>query len=262
MCRLRAYMEVLASQSHCMFIVPEIFRTRGLIALQSTRQGGVSKAPFKSLNLGLLATDREEAVRENRALLCKAIGISPGQLVLGRQVHGDRILTVHQPLQTDGYDAYITNKPGVFLAVFVADCTPVLIYDPVQKACAAIHAGWKGTVSRIVVKTLNRMHLEFGTKAADCLAFIGACISFEAFEVGADVADHFSRDEKRYGPDIHKFFVDLKAANRHQLLNAGLSAENIETSGYCTVRDNGLFFSHRKEKGTTGRMMAVIGIKT
>lgn len=244
-----------------MLIEPQIFSGHPVVAAQSNRLDGVSKAPFDSLNLGLSVHDDEQDVSGNRALFCGALGISTSQLAMSRQIHGDRILRVSGPLQAEGYDALVTNTPGVVVSVFVADCTPVLLYDPVHKACAAVHAGWRGTAAGIVAKTMATLHNEFGTFAADCLAYIGACIGAEAFEVGADVAGHFADDEKRYDPLKGKFFVDLKAANRHQLLDAGLPAGNIEVSPYCTVLNNDLFFSHRLEKGITGRMMAVIGLQ-
>lgn len=244
-----------------MLITPHIFSGLSLVAAQSTRRGGLSKAPFESLNLGLSVGDDPQQVLQNRALFCEALGIGPGQLALSKQVHGSEVLVARGPQQAEGFDAIITNTPGVFAAVSVADCTPVLICDPVNKACAAIHAGWRGTVAQITLKTLLKMKKEFGTHPADCLAFIGACISFDAFEVNADVAGHFAETEKHYDAASGKFHADLKGANRRQLLEAGLASHHIEVSPLCTVLNNDLFFSHRREKGLTGRMMAVIGMK-
>lgn len=243
------------------FIKPRIFENFPLAAAQSTRQGGVSRAPYESLNLGLSVGDEPQQVLQNRALFCGALGISTGQLATSRQVHGSEVLIAREPLQAEGFDAIVTNTPGVVAAVSIADCTPVLIFDPVNRACAAIHAGWRGTVAGITAKTLHTMEEEFGSRPANCLAFIGACISFDAFEVNADVADHFEATEKRYDALKDKYHVDLKSANRRQLLEAGLPESQVETSPYCTVLNNELFFSHRQEKGLTGRMMAVIGMK-
>jgi YfiH family protein len=168
---------------------------------------------------------------------------------------------VNGPVSTEGYDGLITNRSQVFLAVSIADCTPILIHDEKNNAVAAIHAGWRGTAGKIVSNALHLMHEHFGTEGADCKAFIGACISYSNFEVGAEVAEHFTNDVKQYDSNRKKWFVDLKAANTNLLLAAGLKPENIEISHYCTVEHNPLFFSHRKEHGTTGRMMAVIGLK-
>lgn len=158
-------------------------------------------------------------------------------------------------------DAVITNKPNVFACVSIADCTPVLIYDTKNKAVAAIHAGWRGTAAYIVTETLKAMQDNYGTKGEDCLAFIGACIGEKNFEVGEEVAIQFKAEVKRYDAEKKKYFIDLKKENKNQLLQFGLKESNIEVSSYCTIENNDKFFSYRKEKGVTGRMLAVIGIK-
>lgn len=240
-------------------ITPSIFEPHRIVAAQSTRHGGLSAKPFDSLNLGLSVGDDPATVEQNRKLVCQHLGIDVGQLAFSRQVHGAEVLRADAPQQAEGYDAVVTATPGVFAVVSVADCTPVLIYDPVRGVSAAIHAGWKGTVARIVCKTLERMHSWYGTNPSDCVAWIGACIGPDAFEVDADVADHFPDTEKRFDPTKEKFYVDLKTANKHQLLAMGLPAQHIEVSSYCTIRNNDLFFSHRAGKGQTGRMWAIIG---
>ncbi|MCX6295223.1 MAG: polyphenol oxidase family protein [Bacteroidetes bacterium] len=149
----------------------------------------------------------------------------------------------------------------MFLAVSVADCTPILIHDTKNNAVAAIHAGWKGTVGKIVLNTLQLMGEQYGTEGKYCKAFIGACISYENFEVGDEVATYFELSQKRFDKQKQKWFVDLKKANMKQLLDFGVMEKNIEISDFCTVKNNNTFFSHRKEKGVTGRMMAVIGMK-
>lgn len=245
-----------------MFVTPNIFKGHPVIAAQSTRQGGFSEPPFNHLNLSFLVNDDENSVLKNRQVFCEALKISPQQLAYGKQTHEDRVWHATEPVQTEGYDAFITQTPNVTVAVSVADCTPILVYDAKNKACAAIHAGWKGTVAQIVSKTLEQMHDTFGTEGKDCLAFIGACISSEAFEVGEDVAQRFDRDHQQRKEGTDQFLVDLKAANFRQLENFGIPASQIEVSEYCTVKHNHLFFSHRYEKGQTGRMMAVIGLST
>jgi len=176
-------------------------------------------------------------------------------------VHGNKVLVADKPVKGEGCDAVITNKPNVFACVSIADCTPVLIYDEKSKAVAAIHAGWRGTASKIVTETLKAMQTNYGTKGEDCLAFIGACIGEKNFEVGEEVASQFDNDVKRFDEVKQKYFVDLKKENKKQLLQFGLKDKNIEVSNYCTIADNDKFFSYRKEKGVTGRMLAVIGIK-
>jgi purine-nucleoside/S-methyl-5'-thioadenosine phosphorylase / adenosine deaminase len=242
-------------------IRPQIFDPAVIIAAQSDRHGGVSPAPFNSMNLGLSVKDDEKNVIKNRELFFGELGIQLSQLAIVHQVHGNNVLVVTEPGRKEGYDAQITNVPGLFLVVSTADCTPVLIHDTKNNAVAAIHAGWKGTVAKIVSNTLQLMKETYGTEGKDCKAFIGACISYDNFEVGAEVAEHFDTSLKRYDEQKQKWFVNLKAANKKQLSEHGVSTDNIEISDLCTVGNNNTFFSHRKEKGVTGRMMAVIGVR-
>jgi YfiH family protein len=239
---------------------PAIFqKIQGLIAAESTRHGGVSPFPYHSLNIGYYTDDDQRNIRENRDRLFGSLGISESQVASSHQVHGDQILLAEAPGRYEGYDALITNRPGVFVAVTIADCTPILICDPVSRAVAAIHAGWKGTVARIVEKTLETMSRHFGTAPRDCLAYVGACIDECSYEVGEEVGKQFDAPFARFDQASGKYFVDLKAANAAQLEGAGFSRENIEISPFSTVLHNEDYFSHRKEKGVTGRMTAVIG---
>lgn len=242
-----------------MILTPNILKGNNIIAAQSTRLGGVSVAPYNSLNLGLSVKDDENNVLKNRELFFNELGINLSQLAISHQVHGSEVLLVTEPGRKEGFDAQITNQKNVFLVVSIADCTPILIYDTKNEAVAAIHAGWRGTAANIVSKTLQKMQEHFGTKGENCKAFIGACIGYENFEVGEEVAINFADSLKRFDPQKQKWFVDLKKANSEQLKAFGLLPENIEISNYCTIENNDLFFSHRKEKGVTGRMMAVIG---
>ncbi|MCW3103611.1 MAG: peptidoglycan editing factor PgeF [Bacteroidetes bacterium] len=244
-----------------MFIIPQLFDPEKVIAAQSTRHGGVSPAPFHSLNLGMSVKDAETNVLKNRELFFGALHIPQAQVTKSHQVHGNDVLLVNTPVTTEGYDGLISNTRGVFLAVSIADCTPILIHDEKNNAVAALHAGWRGTAGKIVSNAMRMMQEHFGTSGKDCKAFIGACISYANFEVGPEVAEHFDADVKRFDSRKQKWFVDLKAANQRLLTDAGIPPENIEISSHCTVADNELFFSHRAGQGNTGRMMAVIGIK-
>jgi YfiH family protein len=239
---------------------PKIFSGYGnVIAAESTRHGGVSEAPYHSLNLGGATGDSPEKVMENNHRFFGALGVPFEHVAKSHQVHGAGILNVIQAGRFDGYDALITNQPEIQLAVTIADCTPILIYDPVSKAAAAIHAGWRGTVQQIVSKTIVQMQQHFGSAPANCLAYIGTCIDQCSFEVGQDVADHFNSSHKMWDAQKQKFFIDLKQANKDQLFNAGLSAEKIEVSTFSTVIHNDDYFSYRHENGLTGRMLATIG---
>lgn len=246
-----------------MLIEPSIFKQfSNISAGQSKRHGGVSAEPFLSLNLGKSVGDNLENVEQNRAIFFGQLGFQKDNAVFSHQVHGCEVLVVKEAGNFTGFDAQITNVAGICLAVSIADCTPILIFDSKNKAVAAIHAGWKGTVSEIVSKTLLEMETQFGTKGENCFAFIGANISQPNFEVGSDVADNFHQKFKYFDEAKNKYFVDLKAANKAQLTNFGVPEIQIEVSDLCTVANNDLFFSHRKEKGITGRGLAAIGIKS
>jgi YfiH family protein len=169
-------------------------------------------------------------------------------------VHGSEIWRTDAPGYEQGFDAIVSATPGIFAGVGIADCCPILLADPFCQVAAAIHAGWKGTVAQIVHKTASAMIAE-GSNPTDILAYIGPCISVENFEVGDEVAEQFEQKEKR-GDRWH---VDLKATNAAQLRDVGIN--QIEISAYCTVANNDVFFSHRSEKGITGRMLAVIGFQ-
>lgn len=232
-----------------------------LTVAESTRLGGVGQAPFKSLNLGLYTKDDDTVVKTNRALFCEALGWSSDQLAGAHQVHGAEVLRVHGPGQREGYDALITNKKGVLLSVTVADCTPVLIYDPVKRAVGAAHAGWRGTVAGIAGKTLRYMRDAYGTRPENCWAYVGTCIGLEDFEVDEDVARHFAVKYCHWNAERQKYLIDLKAANADVLRQLGVQEDQLEISPFSTVKNVDRYFSHRAEHGKTGRMLAVIGVK-
>ncbi len=261
----------------------------------STRQGGSSRAYGKgSLNLGFTVHDERAAVVKNRATLVSAItkgDVVRWQLATLRQVHSDLIHRVSQasehPLAGDGL---ITNAPGLLLAVLTADCLPVIVVDPKHRAVGVFHAGWRGTVKRIVEKGVGEMRKHFGSDPAQLRAAIGPGIRNCCYQVGPEVKDIFQAQfayrselfrETKERNEIHerypllfltarapghselpkKIFLDLAEANRRQLLDAGVPAKNISDLGMCTSCKPELFFSHRAEKGKTGRMMAVVGIR-
>lgn len=245
-----------------LFIVPSAFAPfPDLIAVESTRHGGISPAPFASLNLGINTSDDSANVEENRRRFFGAIGANNFQFAFAHQVHGTEILYTTQAGRFDGYDALITNQPGLLIGVTVADCVPILIYDHTNKAVAAIHAGWRGTVGGIVAKTLTTMQHRFGTTAKQCYAYVGTCIDQDSFEVGPEVADQFASAFKRDDLLTGKSCVDLKAANRQPLIDFGIPPAQISVSPFSTVLTNEDYFSHRAERGQTGRMLAVIGTR-
>ena len=230
-----------------------------LLAVETTRHGGVSTAPYDSLNLGINTNDLPQNVTENYQLIFEKLGIEQAQVATALQVHGETILVATQGGRFDGYDAIISNTPNVFVGITVADCTPVLVYDSQNQAVAAIHAGWRGTVAQLVHKTLLAMRAHFGTQSQHCHAYVGTCIDACDFEVGAEVAGQFLSDFKIFNPAQQRYYVNLKAANAAQLRAFGVPENQIEISEFSTTHHNQDYFSYRRENGQTGRMLALLG---
>ncbi|MCB9288771.1 MAG: peptidoglycan editing factor PgeF [Lewinellaceae bacterium] len=252
-----------ANPKPALFRRPAIFHAfPGLIAAESTRHGGVSPPPYASLNLGWNTDDQPENTAENRRRFLAAAGIPQGRLATSHQVHGREVLLAREPGHYEGYDALITNQKGIFVAVGTADCTPILIYDLAREAVAAIHAGWRGTVQEVAKAALQAMQREFGTQPEACHAYIGTSIDQDNYEVDEHVAQHFAPGHKREDTGRGKWFVSLKGENKAQLLAMGVPEGQVEVSPYSTWAHNEDYFSHRKENGTTGRMLAVIGLRT
>jgi len=242
-------------------IIPNIFKPfHNIIALQTTRYGGNSIGDYFSLNLGKNTNDDPQVVQSNYDILKKEIGIS--DFALSHQIHGDQILEAEKLGIYSGFDAIITQKSNLFVGVTVADCCPILIYDQKNNVIAAIHAGWKGTILGIVLKTLQLSKNKYSTDPKDCYVYIGACISERNFEVGNDVADNFSPKYKIWDEKRNKFLVNLKEANTDQCREFGIPNHQIEISKLCTFEDDQLLFSHRKSGGFTGRMLCGIAIKS
>jgi polyphenol oxidase len=242
----------------------------------STRRGGVSPMPQDALNLAGFDDDEAENIYENRR---RFLNLFEGEWSLAScwQKHSadvrlvENIDDTRQPEKSLGEtvycDALTTSTPRILLGVKTADCVPVLVADARTGACAAIHAGWRGTLSSIVARTLERMAIEFGVKAADVSAAIGPAARGCCYEVGHEVIEAF---QEKF-PDSASLFnetrdghalVDLQRANREQLIAAGVAFQNIYTAPLCTMCRTDLFFSYRREKrtlGRTGRLMSVIG---
>ena len=266
----------------------------------STRQGGRSRAycaedAAGELNLGLTTADEQAIVRENRRLFVEALtGDGETPLVTLKQFHSNLVVRVGRedalrktPRKADGA---ITDEPGVLLAVQTADCLPVLVADRKRHVVAAFHAGWRGTVKRIVELGVGRMRTEFGSRPEDLTAAIGPGAGACCYAVGEEVLTEFE-SQFRYGRELFRevydsdpvrtkypmlfltqrapghspigpsLHVDLVEANRRQLLDAGLKPGAIKTTGGCTMCQRELFFSHRGQRGHAGRMMSGIGIR-
>ena len=245
-----------------LFKKPQIFAPyENLVALQTTRHGGVSPEPFASLNLGPNTFDTPENILRNREILCSHLGVAPSSLVTADQKHGTKVLHAVVGGHYSGYDAFVTGRQDVFLCILTADCFPVLLFDPENEVSGAAHAGWKGTAANVVGITIEAMKKKFGTSPSRCCAYIGTGISGSIYEVGQEVAACFGN--KYHKPSPHgRILLDLAAANLDQLLEAGIPRDCIEVSPFCTFRNNRDFFSYRKERGNTGRMISLIGVSS
>ena len=272
-----------------------------LVHAFSTRLGGVSRAyGGNTLNLGFTKHDSRAAVERNREIFFRELGVRNGrqswQLVALRQIHSDLIHRVdrvrvdrisEQPLAGDGL---ITDTPGLLLAVQTADCLPIIVADRKRQAVGVFHAGWRGTVKRIVEKGVGEMRKHFGSDPRDLVVAIGPGVGGCCYEVGEEVRIRFEaqfayagslfRGVKESDPVREKYpllfltarapghgewpvklFLDLAEANRRQLLDAGVLAKNIDAVGPCTACHTELLFSFRGEKGMTGRLMGAAGIR-
>lgn len=244
----------------------------GVVAFSTTRHGGVSKGDYGEFNINPYCGDDAEAVADNRAAFCATLGIDDDRLLLPHQVHGteNRVVsadfftlpTGERRIILDGADSIMTDIPGVCIGVSTADCIPVLLYDPVHRAGCAVHAGWRGTVKRIVLKSVAEMVAAYDTKPSDLLAIIGPGISLEHFEVGQEVYDEFEQasfDMSAITRKLNKWHIDLPECNRLQLLQAGVASQCIRMSGMiCTYAHSDEFFSARRLGVESGRIFTGI----
>jgi len=254
------------------FIQSDALTSCGFVHAYSTRLGGVSSFPAASLNMDY-KIDNGENIVENMRRFFTVLGVRDWPLFTPKQVHLNKVfvLSLGSTWNNDSIeaDAIVTNLTRVLLGVRTADCLPILVGDPVKKSVGIIHAGWRGTVSRVAEKAIEAMTRELGSDPANCVAAFGPCICEDCYEVKSDVVKKFA---EAFGPDNFMKWVDpgktaladLKGANRSQLLKMGLKPENVFVSPFCTVHQNDLFFSNRREgkidPAKVGRMLNVIGI--
>jgi len=238
----------------------------GLVHAVSTRHGGVSPAPFDTLNLGLSCGDAPENVAANRRRLAEAVGARPEQLATCFQVHGAQVVHVDdQPaevLRREHADILITNRPGRFLMLRFADCVPLLLVDPRRRALALAHAGWRGTAADVAVAAVRALSEQFGSAPRDLLAGVGPAIGPCCYEVGEEVAAHFAHRPGGVRRDGQRIMLDLWALNREALLAAGVPAAQIELSALCTRCHSRDFFSHRAAGGgPSGRFSLIASLQ-
>jgi YfiH family protein len=235
----------------------------------STRQGGISRAPYDSLNLGASVGDKPEVVANNFRLFCQALSITPEETVSCHLVHSARVLTIDRANRQrvmGQADGLITGEPGIYLAMRFGDCTPLIFFDPVRGAVGLTHAGWRGTLQNAAGATVTALERQLGCRPQDIIAVIGPAIGPCCYEVGPDVieaagnifSDPGSLFERRNCDGWHAHF-NMWEANRRQLAAAGV--KEIILSEVCTACQTDEFFSHRAEHGRTGRFGVIIGLR-
>ncbi|MBL7161776.1 MAG: peptidoglycan editing factor PgeF [Anaerolineales bacterium] len=247
----------------------DIFETSALTHAVFTRQGGLSPRPWDSLNMGASAMvlDDHDRVRNNRILAFNALGREPESMYDVWQVHSVDVVCAEKPRPRDvphiKADAILTDNPEVTLFMRFADCVPILLYDPVQRVVGVVHAGWQGTVRKILSVVVEAMVERYQSKPEDIQAGIGPSIAAHHYEVGVEVVEQvrqvFGEDAERLlpAPDGAVQF-DLWRANQLLLEQAGV--RDIQISGICTACHLDDWYSHRAEKGKTGRFGALIGL--
>lgn len=259
----------------------------GIRAGFTTRVGGVSTTPYASLNCGLHVGDLAEDVRSNRRRIAEQAGFAYEAWTCAEQVHGSRVHIVQATDKGKGRndredaiqdaDALVTNVPGIMLASFYADCVPLYFVHPASRTVALAHAGWKGTSLAIAAETIRVMHEQFACPPEAVHAAIGPSIGGCCYEIDREVAfrladaigaaDSLTRDGHSSGElgcalqvrTDGRYVADLKEINRQIMIKAGIQPTRIEISRYCTSCRTDMFFSHRREKGSTGRMASWIG---
>ena len=248
--------------------VPQLhyYKKGEVVMFSTTRHGGVSQGEYASFNINEYCGDAQEAIAANRKALCKELGIDEAHLVMPHQTHGVEVRQIAadfialpdniRRMILEGVDAVMTNESGICIGVSTADCIPILIYDKEHHAACAVHAGWRGTVARIVEKAVKAMALAYKTVPQDLQCVIGPGISFDAFEVGMEVYDQFRQAgfEMVSGFVRGKWHIDLKECNRQQLVALGVKQEAITVSPKCTYNENADFFSARKQGINSGRI--------
>ena len=243
-------------------------------AFNTTRCGGVSRGEYGGFNINRYCGDDEACIKSNLEMLGRKLNVKAGNIIMPHQTHdcevrqiGGEFLTLPDTVKAkilEGVDALTTNVRDICIGVSTADCIPIIIYDPEHHASAAIHAGWRGTVKRIAQKAIASMRLSYQSQPQDLVAVIGPGISLEAFEVGDEVYNEFASagfDMSAISQHKDKWHIDLKECNLQQLVQSGISKENITVSDICTFNTSDRYFSARKLGTNSGRIFTGIVLK-
>jgi len=259
----------LARQEKISYLQPDWASGSGVVAGFTTRNGGVSRQPYNSLNLGFNTEDTSHNVEGNRSTLARAFGLETRQLLTVTQVHGTDLLVIDAPNPDLAHflkiecDAIVTNQPGIMLGILTADCYPVLMHDPVQKVVAAVHVGWRGAASGILGKTVAALRTNFNVLPGDLKIAVGPGIGAHSYEVDRPVRDAFRKgglpwQECTTEVKLGKWQLDLREACRLQLEAVGILPRQVELAAQCTCCHKELFYSYRRDAGKTGRQAGFV----
>ena len=248
-----------------------ISNTNNLVAFSTTRKGGVSQGKYGEFNINEYCGDEPEHIAKNRQLLADRLGIAADHIILPHQVHGTEVGRIdggffslsedQRKERLEGVDAVITDQKGICIGVSTADCIPVLLYDEEYQAAAAIHAGWRGTLARIVEKTLQEMISNYHTHPEKVKAVIGPGISLDSFEVGDEVYEAFEQADfpmDQIAGRMAKWHINLPFCNKLSLMQCGVLEANIQDCGICTYTHSDEYFSARKIGIESGRIYTAI----
>jgi polyphenol oxidase len=241
----------------------------------TTRQGGVSLGTYGTFNISPFSGDNTENQQANFSILASKLQNLPQQIIFPYQTHSDKVKIINSDFfelpesdkitYLDGIDALITNIQLVCIGVTTADCVPILIYDRVNKVIAAVHAGWRGTCSRIVEKTIQQMIITYGTKPEDVFASIGVSISPVAYNVGEELVEEFEKANfpipEIFNRHDNELYLNLWEANKWLLMQSGIPENQIEVAGICSFTNSNDYFSARKLGIKSGRMLSGIMLK-
>ncbi len=272
------HLEEHVSQGVLYFTFPSLSELPFVIHGFSSRIGGVSKNEFSSMNLSFTRGDDPDCVRENFRRISSSIGFEEDRMVFSYQTHTTNVLAVTKEDCGKGFirerdyqdvDALITDDPDVILTAFFADCVPLYFVDPVHRAVALAHSGWRGTVHNIADVVVKALHERYGSDPSDLIAAIGPSICQDCYEVEEDVIQEFcSHYPKALWPALFrqenekKYHLNLWEACRQNLLGAGLEPDHIAVTDLCTCCNPDIFFSHRASKGKRGNLAAFLGIRS
>jgi len=232
-----------------------------LICVFSTRIGGSSKGIYASQNMGLKTGDDASTVINNRNQFFSQFGISDKDIAFSDQIHSAKVVVADQSGIYPASDALITSRKNLFLAIQTADCFPIFIFDPVRLIIAAIHAGWRGVQAGIIPATIKLLTNSLELNPKNLYAAIGPGLQKECFEVRSDVSRHFPQSFLSDHSDPEKKYLDLSGYIRRNLIEQEIETDHIETNGSCTMCNQESFYSYRRDKDQSGRMIGLIGIR-